>query len=131
MQEDKYLGIDFGSKRVGLSVSDFSKKIAFPLSVVLNSENLLDEIVEVCKKNNISLIVIGDSKDFSGKDNVIMDEVYKFKDALFQKLKIEIVLYPEFLTSFQASRVTGKNDMIDASASALILQSYLDKLNNN
>lgn len=130
MDNSKYLGIDFGSKRIGISISDFSKKIAFPLVVLKNSETILDEISVLCKKNNIALVVIGDSKDFSGKDNTIMKDVYKFKEDLL-KNRIDAILYPEFLTSFQAERVTGKNDMIDASAAALILQSYLDKINNN
>ena len=50
----KYLGIDYGSKKVGVAVSDESNRFAFPLAVLENSTKLLEEIWEICKKNSIN-----------------------------------------------------------------------------
>lgn len=131
MENDKYLGVDFGSKRVGLSVSDSLKRIAFPLIVLNNDKNFEKDFLNICKQQNISLVVLGESKDFSGKDNKIMEDIKKFQKIVEDNFGLKTVFYPEFLTSFQAERVVGKNKMIDASAAALILQGYLDKINSN
>ncbi len=125
----KYLGIDFGTKRVGISVSDEDQKVAFPLVVLQNSESLAQKLVleieKICKENNVKNIVLGESKDFSGQDNTIMPKVRELKKDL-ETLGFTIFFHPEFLTSLQVEKNFGKNDMLDASASALILQSFLD-----
>lgn len=126
----KYLGIDFGSKRVGVSFSDDSSSFAFPLAVIENNPDLFSEIGKICRDKNIDVIVVGESKNFEMKDNDIMSEIKKFVD----KLKDEgftVVMHPEFMTSQEAERLQGKNDMLDASAAAIILKSYLDKIKNN
>jgi putative Holliday junction resolvase len=122
----KYLGIDFGSKRVGIAVSDDEGRMAFPY-LVLQNNNLLEEIEKIIKKEKIGEIVIGESKNFQGEPNKIMAEIEKFKKELEEKLKIKVWFEPEFMTSSQAKQITGENDMQDASAAAIILQSYLDK----
>ena len=122
----RYLGIDYGSKRVGLSVSDEDGQFAFPFSVLENSEDLVNEIIEICKENKVSEIVVGKSQDFSFKDNEIMKEINPFVRSLEDKTGLPIHMHPEFLTSLEAKHLQGKNDKSDASAAALILKSYLD-----
>lgn len=123
----KYLGIDFGSKRVGLATSDDLGTMAFPHSVISNDKNLLEEIEKIIKKENITDIVIGESKNFAGEPNKIMVEIEKFKNLLAGETKLNVFLEPEFMTSSQAELIQGKNSMHDASAAAIILQSFLDK----
>ncbi|MEK7635116.1 MAG: Holliday junction resolvase RuvX [Patescibacteria group bacterium] len=123
----KYLGIDFGSKRVGVAVSDDDGKMAFPYSVISNSEKLLKEIKEIIKKEKIEQIIIGESKNFQGEPNKIQASVEDFKKKLEEKLNIKVWFEPEFMTSSQAEHVQGKTEMHDASAAAIILQSFLDK----
>ena len=123
----KYLGIDFGSKRVGLATSDDLGTMAFPHSVIPNDKNLLEEIEKIIKKENITDIVIGESKNFAGEPNKIMVEIEKFKNLLAGETKLNVFLEPEFMTSSQAELIQGKNDMHDASAATIILQSFLDK----
>ncbi len=123
----KYLGIDYGSKRVGLATSDEEGKMAFPYAVILNNEKLIDKIGEIIKKEKIEKIIIGESTNFKGEPNKIMVEIEKFTEELKEKFKLEVVFEPEFLTSVQAEKLQGKNEMTDASAAALILQSYLDR----
>jgi putative Holliday junction resolvase len=120
------LGIDFGSKRIGIALSDEAGEFAIPYGVIENNEHIIREIKEICGINNVVEVVIGDSKDFSGKDNVIMGEVIPFKAELEKNLGLPVFLHPEFMTSSQAERLQGKNDMLDASAAALILGSYLE-----
>lgn len=126
----KYLGIDFGSKRVGLAISDDSGGMAFPHSVLSNDKNLLDKILEIIKKEQVELVVMGESKDFKGEPNKIMGEIEGFKKELEQETNLKVVLEPEFMTSAQAKHLQGENEMHDASAAAIILQSFLDKRSN-
>lgn len=130
----KYLGIDFGSKRVGIAVSDDSGKMAFPYSVISNSENLLGEIQKIIEKEKIEGVVIGESKNFKGEPNKIMSAILEFKKSLEEQTKetksdFQIHLEPEFMTSQQAEHIQGKTELHDASAATIILQSYLDKNN--
>jgi len=123
----KYLGIDFGSKRIGLAVSDETGRLAFPHSVILNSKNILDEVSELIKKEKIDEIVIGESNNFTGEPNKIMAEIEKFKNEITEKTKLKVYFESEFMTSVQAKQIQGENLMHDASAAAIILQSFLDR----
>jgi putative holliday junction resolvase len=123
----KYLGIDFGSKRVGIAVSDDEGKMAFPYSVIANDGKLLEEIQKIIEEEKIGEIVMGESKNFEGEPNEIMAAILDFKKKLEEKFKIKVNLEPEFMTSQQAERLQGKTPMHDASAATIILQSYLDK----
>ncbi|KND46709.1 MAG: putative Holliday junction resolvase YggF [Parcubacteria bacterium C7867-006] len=122
----KYLGIDYGLKNVGIAISDESLKFAFPLVVLQNSEILIYDIARICKENNVVGVVVGESKDFGQRDNEIMKEIKPFVERLKTELKVPIIFHPEFMTSVEAERLQGKNNMHDASAAALILKSYLD-----
>ena len=131
MQFMRYLGIDYGSKRLGVAMSDESGDFSYPLSVIDNSESLLDEIVKICKENQIGEVVVGESRDFSQKENAIMQEIKPFVKNLSDKTGLPVHLHPEFMTSLEAERLQGSNSMNDASAAALILKSYLDLKKHN
>jgi putative Holliday junction resolvase len=128
------IGLDYGSKRIGVAVSDQSWKIAFPLDVVKNGpsrkerESALNIVRNLCEKNDALVVVIGESKDFKNKDNQIMEEVRDFKEYLEEEFGLEVVFEPEILSTAQASRIQGEHGKIDASAAAIILQSYLDRI---
>lgn len=123
----KYLGIDYGTKRIGLAVSDDSGQMAFPLKVVPVGKNYIQEILAEIKSNNIESIIIGESKNYQGQENAVMTEIKKFIEILKKEINLPIHLEPEFMTSAQAERGQGKNAMLDASAATIILQSFLDK----
>ncbi|MFA6404588.1 MAG: Holliday junction resolvase RuvX [Candidatus Paceibacterota bacterium] len=120
------LGIDYGTKRIGVAISDQNREFAMPLVVIPNSKEAINKVKKICKDNEISEIVIGESRNYKGEPNAIFDEVEIFKKELELK-KFTVYLEPEFMTSVEAERIQGKNDMSDASAAALILQAYLDK----
>ncbi len=135
----KYLGIDFGSKRVGIALSDDGGRIAFPKMVIKNEgvQALIKEIKGFCSAEGVGEIVIGDSRDYKGKPNEIMKHIEPFSIALEESLGLPLHFQLEFMTSFEAARPAGKptkgdeqlkgnKDMLDASAAAIILQAFLD-----
>jgi putative Holliday junction resolvase len=123
----RYLGIDYGKKRVGLALSDESGRLAFPHSVLPNDKHLVAEIARIAKEQKVKAIVVGESKDLSGKANPLMKDIEVFVQAVHKEAKKPVHLEPEFWSSFQAARWQGKTDKLDASAAAIILQSYLDR----
>ena len=122
----RILGIDYGSKRIGLALSDEGRQFAMPLIVLNSTKNLLDEVLKIAKEKETTEIVMGESKNYKGEANVIMSESLEFKKQL-ETNGLTVYLEPEFMTSANAERFQGKHDMLDASAAALILQSFLDK----
>jgi len=137
----KYLGIDYGSKRIGLAMSDDGGTLAFPLKIISNDVFLIEAIAKICQTENIAEIVIGESFDLSGKANKIMGDINDFKTNLAESLKLPISFQKEFMTTVEARGREGKEvnnarkvakpeqAQADASAAALILQRFLDKKN--
>jgi len=124
----KFLGIDYGSKRVGVALSDEDGRIAFPLATLPNNSNLIKEIEKICKERGVGAIVLGESLDYKGKPNQIQSAIANCKLKIEKFTGLAVVYQQEFLTSKQAERSTTKASA-DASAAALILQGYLDKGN--
>lgn len=125
----KYLGVDYGTKKIGVALSDDAGSIAFPHSVLPNDDAVRDTIDELLEQERITTVVIGHSLTMSGEENPVMEEVHGFKEAL-ERDGFTVYLEPEFLTTQQAKRATG-DMMADASAAALILQTFLDKQQTN
>ena len=129
MNPHRILGIDYGSKRIGIAVSDPSGRFGFPISVIQNSPVALAEIQKIARDQEAGEIVLGESKNYKGEANTIMADILDFKEQL-EALGFKVILEPEFMTSANAERFQGKNELHDASAAALILQSFLDKRAN-
>ena len=66
----KYLGIDYGEKRVGVAISNDECSVAFPREVLPNDSGLTNQITEICVREKVGAIVIGESKNFEGKENL-------------------------------------------------------------
>lgn len=124
----RVLGVDYGTKKVGVAISDEAGTMAFPYAVISNTKELSEKIGEICTKENIGAIVIGKSHNFDGNPNPVMKKITPFKKKLEERLGLPIYLEPEFLTSKQARNIQEGSALTDASAAAIILQSYLDKL---
>jgi putative Holliday junction resolvase len=129
----RYLGIDFGTKRVGLALSDESGSMGFPHAVVPNDGRLIDYVRELITRKEVEVVVIGDSMDFAGNDNPVRAKAKAFALDLERTASVEVVWEPEMLTTQEARRdpegirTTGlaAREAVDASAAALILTSYL------
>lgn len=142
----RILGIDYGTKRIGLAVSDENQSLAFPREILFNDAKIFKKLEEFLKKENIKEIVIGESVNFKGEANSLSARIELFIKELENRYKIPIRKQKEFLTSVEARRDNNakknlnlsqshnrvkkiKKDYIDASAAALILQRYLDRKN--
>ena len=130
----KYLGLDYGSKRIGLAVSDEEARLAFPLKIlknenIENKEKLLKEIQDILKEKNIKKVVIGESLNGAGDLNDISKEIKVFaSDLEKQILDLAIFFEKEWYSTVEARRLDNRK-MIDDSAAAIILQRYLDRIN--
>jgi len=139
----RYLGIDYGIKRVGLAISDEGGMLAFPYKIILNNLEIVDTIHNICGIEEISAIVLGESHDLSDKPNKIMGSIEEFKRNLEGELDLPIYFEKEFMTTVEARGRMGKeinnsrkvkkdkNAAADASAAALILARFLDRKNIN
>lgn len=137
----KYLGIDYGTKRVGIAISDEGGTLAFPYKVLKNDMALLDTIHNICGQENVSAIVVGESMDLSGAPNKIMGSIEELVKNLEADLGLPVYLQKEFMTSLHSGKAFTKDifsdrqikkekELKDDSKSAtLILQRYLDKKN--
>jgi len=131
----RILGIDYGTKKIGLALSDESARFAFPHSILKNltGYDLVKSIKRVCEENDVSKIILGRPELFKVKDDKIVKKVEKFKQILEKEMGIEVIFENEAMTTQQAkrpfkdSRKKPKN--MDSASAALILQSYLDKNN--
>ena len=126
----RLLGIDFGTKKVGLAMTDESGSMAFPHSVIPNDAQLLDTIESLITQEQVSAIVIGHSLTLDGEPNAVHAHVEDFIGDMTLRNPIPIHLEPEQLTTMQAAKTTGRNDQIDAAAAAIILDTYLTKQKN-
>jgi putative Holliday junction resolvase len=125
----KYIGIDYGTKRVGLATSDDQGKMAFPFRVLLNSRSLAAHIAKICRDEKVDTIVMGESLNFQNTHNPIMKDIEGFVSQLKTTTNLPVIYMNEVLSSREAMHIQGDNDQNDASAAAIVLQSYLDKIN--
>ena len=134
----KIVSIDYGTKRVGVAISDSSRKIAFALDTI-NNELIISYLQDLLNKEKISTIVVGSPKNLVNKDNDISKEVNSFINTLRQKFShINIEKYDERFTSVIAKKIilsSGINkkkrknkSLVDKVSSTIILQDYLETL---
>jgi len=138
--KSRLIGVDMGSKRVGISISDENRKIATPFKTI-NYENiqiLIKEIDRIINENNISGIIFGNPKNMDGTEGSSSQSVKDKVKLISEKIEIPLVLWDERLSTvgaFNLSRqldvnVTKRVKNIDKNAAAFILQGALDFLNN-
>ncbi len=125
----RFMGIDFGSKRIGVALSDESGTMAFPHAVVPAATAAAD-ILALVREEGVETVVVGLSADFQNRENPIMVSARAFAEELTRASGVAVVFEPEFLTSAEAARVQGEGELSDASAAALILNSYILRRKN-
>lgn len=124
----RYLAIDYGSKRVGLALSDEGGILAFPYKTVENKD-LIKVLKEVVKKEEVGKIILGLPLNFQMEETEQTQKVIRFKKMLEKNIDVSVEFENELLTTAQAKKSGVPNVYIDASSAALILQSYLDRRN--
>jgi len=125
----RYLGIDYGHKKIGLALSDERGDFVYPHSVI-PTVGALEAIEKICLKEGIGEIVAGDTKDLKGEANSVSEGAEKFLAELREKTGLNINLQTEVFTTREAERIVGDDEMRDARAAAIILQSFLDLKKN-
>ena len=140
----KYLGIDYGTKRIGLAVSNDEGTIAFPHSILTNTPAVINDIATMVQSESIDGIVIGDSLNTDGSQNQLGTDVDKFATRLIESTGCSVQFQDERFSSVAAqahlygkgnianerwteTENTKKRDHHDAQAAAIILQRFLDR----
>ena len=137
----RYLGLDLGSKTLGISISDATLLIASNLKTLyFNDENydsLLEPLKEIVLEENIEKLVLGLPKNMDNTLGPRAMITLEFKEKIEKYLDIEVIMEDERLTSVISNNVLIEADVsrkkrkkkVDGMAAVLILQSYLDKIN--
>ncbi len=135
----RHLGVDYGSKKIGLAISDEGGTMGFPHSIIANSPKAVEYICGIMAKEDVRALVIGDSVDYRGNANPIATGARKLGQEVSDRCGVPVFYESEVLTSAEArrapakaekSRAPKKHTNVDDSAAALILTSYLSHANH-
>jgi len=135
----RIMGLDYGSKTVGVALSDELHITSNALEIVRreNPDDVkltLDRLVNIINEYNVEKIVLGLPKNMNNTEGSSAENVRKFKEKLSKRTNVEIVLWDERLTTTQSHNIMKEAGMnrkkrskvVDKVAAAIILQSYLD-----
>ena len=135
----RIIGVDYGSKRIGLSISDPLGVIARPIDALTNDDEFFNALKAIVVREKIKLFVVGMPFNLKGQVAFKAEEVQIFIDQLKREIGLDVVSWDErFTTSIaqQTLREMGtkkserqkKDGRIDSMAAAILLQNYLDSV---
>lgn len=133
----RILGIDFGSKRIGLSLSDPLGIIATPYATIQNDKSVWVRLNDIIARESVRSIVIGMPRNLKGEPSHKAREVEKFVGRLRSETALEVFTWDERYTTMIAQQTlidmntnkkgrNAKSGQLDSMAAALILQGFLD-----
>lgn len=135
----RYLGLDLGTKTLGISMTDKTNTLVSPFKVLRFEsefyESIVPELQKIIQEYNISKVVLGLPKNMDGSIGFAGNRSLKFKELL-ENVNIEVELVDERLTTVMAEGIVHENNdnvkntkkKIDSIAASLILESYLKRL---
>jgi len=136
--KSRLLGIDMGSKRIGISISDENRNIATPYETIqfTNIKNLCSTLKEIILENNIKGIVVGLPLNMNGTEGPSAQSVKDKIKLISKELNTSIVLWDERLSTVGSFNISSQLDInvskrvknIDQNSAAFILQGVLDYL---
>ena len=138
-QHTKYIGIDFGKKRTGISISDYDKVVSFPLETI-DTNNLINFLKELSRKENIEKIIIGKPLKLNNTVHDLEKDIIDFIKSLNDSLPdITVERIDERYTSkiskkiideelYSKKKIRMDKTIIDKISASLILESYLIKM---
>ncbi|OCW82837.1 Holliday junction resolvase [Pelagibacteraceae bacterium GOM-A5] len=136
----RLIGLDLGSKRIGVAICDENQKIATPLKTIKKSkfEDLINELEDIIRENNIKGIIIGNPINMDGSLGKSSQSVNDVSKAISKEIDLPISLWDERLSTVGAFKltenlginVTKREKNIDKNAAAFILQGAIDFINN-
>lgn len=134
----RILAIDYGTKRIGLALTDPLMTFAYPYQTILNDQNMWNNLLKIISEMGVSKIVLGYPLKESGDKSTSTNEVEKFHKLLSEKYKNEIILWDErytssiakenILNSVNKKQKRRDKGLLDQNAAAIILQEYLRTL---
>src|SRR5688572_16686913 len=133
----RIIGLDWGTVRVGIAMSDEEKRLAFPLQYTLETKKANEEIAKLVKEYQVEKIVIGLPLSLSGKETTSSKKVKQFGNKLEKILNIKIDYFDERFSTVASTHALREQDIKekeqrsikDNIAAALLLQKYLEKKN--
>ena len=136
----RLIGLDLGSKRIGVSICDEKQLIATPFKSInrSNAKELIDELKNIIEENNIKGIVIGNPLNMDGSSGSSAQSVKDTSNNIEKSINLPICLWDERLSTVGAFNLSSQLDVnvtkrekkIDENAAAFILQGAIDYLNN-
>lgn len=134
----RYLGLDLGSRTLGVAISDLTGIIASSYTIIRHNEEydrLVDEVKTIVLEKKVDEIVLGLPKNMNNTIGPKGELSFQFKEKLEKNIQIPVHLVDERLTTKQATDLLISNDtsrkkrkkVIDSVAATIILQSYLDR----
>jgi putative Holliday junction resolvase len=136
MQKGKILGLDWGSKRIGVAISDFDQQIVFGKESIENKskKHVIDVLSAIINENEVIGVILGYPVNLEGEKTKSTVKVEKFKALLDKHLKVPVILHDERLTSVESGSIITSFDIktkdkkkeTDIIAASLILKNYLE-----
>ena len=139
-ETSRLIGLDLGSKRIGVSICDERQSVATPFKTInkTNNEELINELRKIIEENNIKGIIVGYPINMNGSLGASAQSVNDVSKNIDEKVNVDVCLWDERLSTvgaFNLSNQLGVNvskreKYIDQNAAAFILQGAIDYLNN-
>lgn len=139
-EPSRLIGLDLGSKRIGVSICDERQSIATPFKTInkTNTNELIDQLKEIISEYNIKGIVIGNPINMDGSLGRSAQSVNDVSKNIDQAIDVNVCLWDERLSTVGAFNISSQLDInvtkreknIDQNAAAFILQGAIDFLNN-
>ena len=139
-ETSRLIGLDLGSKRIGVSICDEKQSIATPFKTInkTNTSELIDELKKLIEEYNIKGIVIGNPINMDGTLGRSSQSVNDVSNSIDKAINIDVCLWDERLSTVGAFNLSSQLDVnvskreknIDQNAAAFILQGAIDFLNN-
>lgn len=132
----KYLGLDLGTKTLGLAITDKLGTVSVPYKVLRYTDivELINELITIIKEENIDELVLGLPKNMNNSLGFASERSLKFKSLLEEKMTIKIHLVDERLSTIEAEKKListntsrkKRKEIIDAYAASIILDTYIN-----
>ena len=136
----RFIGLDLGSKRIGVSICDERQSIATPFKTInkKNTNELIDELKIIIEENNIGGIIVGNPVNMDGTMGRSAQSVNDVASNIYKNIDLPVILWDERLSTVAAFNLSSLLDVnvskrvktIDQNAAAFILQGAIDFLNN-
>ena len=140
LDKSRLIGLDLGSKRIGVSICDEKQLIATPFKTInrTTTKELINELKIIIEENNIKGIIIGNPLNMDGSSSSSTQSVKDTSDNIEKSIDLPICLWDERLSTVGAfnlssqldTNVSKREKKIDENAAAFILQGAIDFLNN-